>query len=647
MDDRFIEFPPIASTIAEDILATLQRVLLYGEMGAGKSSLTADLARAVSDGGEPVFCIGADPGTPAFGVPGAVCLGKWSHGSWQLLGLEPICSLDAARFRLPVVLAAVRLARCVSEGVLLVDAPGVVKGVAGAELLSALAEGISADAVLILVRSPSVTPLAAELGALSCSIFRVLAAPEARRPNAKARARARTQLWDAYLAESEIRDISFETCKLLGTPPPRSIPAMWQGRQVALFHDSQWVGFGEAISCTESTLRVRICGEAADANALLVRDAVRSPEGMLATAKPPPRASSGPHIVLGPTLEPWRSFGLRAGPLSATLVNGIFGDPLLQVQVAQTGRSFLFDLGETRLLTRRALHAVTDVFITHAHLDHIAGFIWLMRARMSGRFPACRLYGPAGIGDRIANLVSGIEWDRIGNEGPEFEVAELHGGYVTLTAIKAGCPPFELGKRDISDGILLQESGLRVRAIELDHGIPVLSFSLEIDNRYDIREDRLPWLGLEPGSWLEELRSCLQRGDINVPIALPNGRSELASTLGKALVRRFEPGLKLVYATDLADTPSNRQQAIAHARDAQLLFLEASFAEADREQATRTQHLTTRACGEIAAAAKVERLVPFHFSKRYQQQPELVYAEIRAACGDIAMEEVAPNSKVE
>ena len=646
MDERCIDLPSTVSAIAEELIAC-KRILLYGQMGTGKSTLAAGLAGTIAARGDRVFCIGADPGTPAFGVPGAICWGTWGVDGWQVLGIEPICSLDAARFRLPIIRAAARWASCESEGVLLVDAPGVVKGVAGAELLSALTESLAADAVLMLARSPAATPLAAELAALSTPVFRVMAAPEAHRPSKKTRARTRTQLWDQYLTGAGICDISLQPLQLRGTPPPASEPSRWQGRQVALYRNSQWIGFGEAIACTESTLRVRICGEAAGANALLVRDAVRSSDGMLVTAPPPRRPPAGPQIVLGPTLEPWRSFSLQVGPLSATLVNGVFGDPLLQVQLTQTGRAFLFDLGETRQLTRRALHAVTDVFITHAHFDHIAGFLWLLRARMSGRFPACRLYGPAGIGDRISHLVSGIEWDRIGDEGPEFEVAEVRDGYLVLTAIKAGHSPVDLGQRAIADGIVLQEPGLRVRAIALDHGIPVLSFALELDDRHDIREDRLPWLGLEPGPWLEELRSCLQKGEKEVPIQLPDGRSELASSLGKALVRRFEPGLKLVYATDFADTPANRQKAIAHARGAELLFLESSFVEADRGQAARTQHLTARACGEIAAAAKVARLVPFHFSKRYQQSPEMVYAEIRAVCGDVALEEVHSSPKAE
>jgi ribonuclease BN (tRNA processing enzyme) len=50
------------------------------------------------------------------------------------------------------------------------------------------------------------------------------------------------------------------------------------------------------------------------------------------------------------------------------------------------------------------------------------------------------------------------------------------------------------------------------------------------------------------------------------------------------------------------------------------------------EQARRTSHLTARACGEIAVAANVDRLVPFHFSRRYEAAPGQIYAEVLAAC---------------
>ncbi|MGZ8215620.1 MAG: hypothetical protein ACXWTP_14100, partial [Methylosarcina sp.] len=67
------------------------------------------------------------------------------------------------------------------------------------------------------------------------------------------------------------------------------------------------------------------------------------------------------------------------------------------------------------------------------------------------------------------------------------------------------------------------------------------------------------------------------------------------------------------------------------------LFCEASFLESDSDQARRTGHLTARACGEIATAADVKQLVPFHFSRRYETRPEAVYREVSAVCSRVVI----------
>ncbi len=90
-------------------------------------------------------------------------------------------------------------------------------------------------------------------------------------------------------------------------------------------------------------------------------------------------------------------------------------------------------------------------------------------------------------------------------------------------------------------------------------------------------------------------------------------------------------------ATDLADTRENRARLVGLARGAHTLFCEAGFLTEDAAQAARTGHLTARACGEIAEAAEVGQLVPFHFSRRYEREPQRIYAEVRAACSRVPM----------
>ena len=307
--------------------------------------------------------------------------------------------------------------------------------------------------------------------------------------------------------------------------------------------------------------------------------------------------------------------------------NGVFGDPLLHVRLAHHKRSLLVDFGEGQKLPARIAHQVTDVLITHAHADHVTGLLSFIRSRI-GQWPVCRIYGPPGISDNIAGLLAGIHWDRAGPRAPRFDVFELHGAVIRRFVVVAARREPELQEEITgADGCLFSDAQVTIRAIELDHLTPVLAYSLRPAANVRVLTDRLEALGFEPGPWLTLLKDKMlaQQGD--APVELPTGEVRTAAELGDQLCL-VEPPQRLVYATDLADTAANRERLIRFAAGAHTLFLEAGFLEDDFEQAERTGHLTTRACGEIAAEAGVEQLIPFHFSRRYEKNVAAVYAEI-------------------
>jgi len=629
--------PCEAEEIIAAVLATDRRVLLTGQAGIGKSTLVNALAASLGHAGRPCRCLGADPGSPLFAVPGAVCLGRWDGTGWALDGFEALCSLDAGRFRLPLVSAVRRLALRCTSGVLLLDGPGVVRGIAGAELLTGLVEAAAIEVVLVLSRSGRPLPLAQELRALPVEVFMVRAAGAARRPGKRRRGQARTLQWQAYLHGAGEASLAMDQLQVVGTPPPPDCPAAWVGRQIALLHGEQTLVMGEVLALDGNHLRVQLPHEPVSVTTLLVRDAVRRDGGHLETAR---RFVSERLAYLPPAdLVPPVPGGMVGGPrvagrvgvVSVHLANGVFGDPLLHVRLRHQRRSLLFDLGEGSRLPARVAHQVTDVFISHAHIDHIAGFLWLLRSRI-GAFPDCRVYGPPGMAGNIEGLVRGILWDRVADRGPCFEVAELHGERLLRFRVQAGRPGCEpLEEQPAADGVLRAEPGFRVRAVTLEHVSPVLAYAFEPAPQINIRKDRLMARQLSPGPWLGELKRQLWLEAYDAPIQLPNGEVESAGALAADLVL-VSPGKTLVYATDFSDSPDNRRRLAALAHNAHTLFCEATFMEADAEQAARTAHLTTRACGEIAEQAGVARLVPFHFSRRYEQDPEPLYEEIAAAC---------------
>lgn len=640
--DIFMSVDNAAAEIVARVLSSDRRVLLFGAPGSGKSTLATALAQALGQARRPCACLGADPGSPAFGLPGALCLAEWRGADWEPIGIEALCSLDAARFRLPLVAAVRRLAERAAPGTLLVDPPGVVRGAAAAELLFAVAEAAQIGLVLALVRAGEALPLAAELRALAAEVVVLRAAPEARRPSKQQRARERTRRWDAYLQGTAEYTIALAAVQVIGMPPPLEHPQAWIGRQVALLDGTRTVSMGEIVALDDGILRARLPAAPTGASLLLVRDAQRGADGLVNTAPPLPLAAV--HYLPPPDVMPYPAPNDTGGPrpvarvglATAILVNGILGDPLLHLRLHHQRRSLLFDLGEAGRLPAGIAHQVSDVFISHAHIDHISGFLWLLRSRI-GDYPVCRLYGPPGLAQNIAGLVSGIHWDRVGERGPRFEVAELHGARLLrfrVQAGRAGCAWLE--EQPAADGVLWNEPAFRVRAATLDHGgTPVLAFAFEPVAQINIRQERLAAQGLVPGPWLTELKARIAAGDRAAPLRLPDGRVEAVGTLADDLAL-ITPGQKLVYATDLADIPDNRRRLADLARGAHTFFCEATFAEADAAQAARTGHLTARACGEIATAAGVARLVPFHFSRRYEHEPERIYAEVAAVCACVA-----------
>lgn len=617
-----------------------RRVLLLGAPGSGKTRLAGAAAARLAAGGIPCRCLSADPGLPGISPPGALSLGAWHGDRWRLEALAALCSLDAARFRLPLAAAARRLAAAAPPGALVIDAPGLVRGAGAAELLTALASACDAGALLTLAPEGTPPPLDDECRALGLPRARLAPAREARHPGKEARRQRRTAAWEAWLADATEVALPLDGLAVVGTPPPRAAPEAWRGRQAGLLDArGATLTLGEIVALEGHRLRLRAPPLAGRACTLVMRDAHRDDEGRLATAAPRRPAAATP--AAPELIAPLATTGGPDGPrpvvrleaATAILINGVFGDPLLHLRLHRQRRQLLFDLGDAGRLPARLAHRVGDVFISHAHFDHIGGFPWLLRSRI-GDYPPCRLFGPPGLAGRVAAQVDGVLWDRVGDKAPRFEVAELHGERLERWAIVAGRAARRLADAPAPDGLLLEAAGFRVRAVTLDHGTPVLAFALEPAAHARVRRERLAARDWPPGPWLGELKRRVLADEPAAPIALPDGRTRPAGELAAELLE-VAPGERLIYATDLADTPSNRARLIALARGARALVCEAPFLEREADQARDTGHLTARACGEIAAAAGVERLVPFHFSRRHADETPALYAEVEAGAQSV------------
>jgi ribonuclease BN (tRNA processing enzyme) len=617
------------ASIAERLAASSSPVLVAGGERSARTALLNQMALELERLDSEARVVTADLGLPFLGPPGAVSRLRWIRGDWTLERVEPLCTLDAARFRLPLLLACRRV---IADGVplpLLIEIPRLTRGMSASETVLGFIEMTRARMVLSL---GGLDGLREELAAFGVEVLEV---PAEKASAAGDRAGDRKRLWDRYLERASDITLPFSDLPLVGSPPPRAALAAFAGRQVGLLGErGESLGFGEVLSAETNALRARVRSFAIDGEprSLLIRDARRDHRGTLSTDRiegvpahvresESDLRGGAPRGVLRPPL-------VTLASAKAFLVNGIFGDPLLHIRLRHHRRSLLFDLGDATRLPARIVHQVTDVFISHAHFDHFGGFLWLLRSSIGS--PRSRsLYGPPHLADHVEGMIAGIHWDRIGDRGPVFVVNELHSDRLLRYRLQAG----EKGRErfedfEVRDGLILEETDFVVRAARLDHGIPVLAFAFEEKRALHVRASAIVDLGLTPGPWLSRLKRAVLEGRRDEILSLPDGSRRSAADLEEALIFS-RPGQKLVYATDVDESEPNHRALSALASGARVLFCEASFLDEDRDLARATQHLTAKGCARIAAAAGVEKLVPFHFSKRYEREPERVYREVR------------------
>jgi len=242
---------------------------------------------------------------------------------------------------------------------------------------------------------------------------------------------------------------------------------------------------------------------------------------------------------------------------------------------------FLFDCGEgTQLQFRKAglrPGRLSRVFISHLHGDHVLGLPgFLMSLQLGGRATPLEIHGPPG----IAALIQAV-----------LRLVEAHIGYELRL--------FEHGAAET----VARGDGYQIECRPLDHRAFCLGYALveaPVPGALDVARARA--LGVPDGPMMGRLK----RGE---SVTLSSGAT-VEPTQVVAPARR---GLRVAYCTDTR--PSD--EAIALARDADLLIHEATFAHDRAEDAHAKGHCTAREAAEIATRAGARQLALTHISPRY------------------------------
>jgi ribonuclease Z len=241
--------------------------------------------------------------------------------------------------------------------------------------------------------------------------------------------------------------------------------------------------------------------------------------------------------------------------------------------VRRGAERILIDCGEgtqRQLLRSVGLSDLTDIFITHLHVDHWLGLPGMLQTfNLRDRDRPLAIHGPPGIAELLRSM------RRVyGRLCFDLEVVELDAG--------------ESVRRDT----------LEIHAVNVRHRVLAYGYVLVEDPRPGRFDAELAAsLGVTPGPDFGRL----QRGET------------VAGVRPEQVIGVEREGRKVVVSGDTA--PCETLAIAAHGAD--LLVHEATFGEDERERARLTGHSTAAQAAQIAADAQVKMLALTHLSARY------------------------------
>lgn len=249
---------------------------------------------------------------------------------------------------------------------------------------------------------------------------------------------------------------------------------------------------------------------------------------------------------------------------------------------------YMIDCGEgTQVQMRRMrikFSRLNHIFVSHLHGDHCFGLPGLISTLgMLGRTGELVIHAPKEIENYMRPVLDTF------CKGMPYEVRFNH-------------------VDTHSHSLIMEDRSLSVYSIPLKHRIPTCGFLFA-------EKPKEAHIIREMTDFYQVPIRCMKDIKQGKDYVTPEGEVIPCSLLTRAAA----PPKRYAYCSDTAYSPS----IIPIIEGVDLLYHEATFADADKARAKETFHSTARQAADIALKAGVKRLVIGHYSARYENLTEL------------------------
>lgn len=312
-------------------------------------------------------------------------------------------------------------------------------------------------------------------------------------------------------------------------------------------------------------------------------------------------------------------------------VNSPFEDTVFFIRNIYKKKAMLLDCGRIGNLNNTEILSISDIFVSHTHIDHFYGFDRILRTFLRSD-KTLKIYGPKGFLKNIEGKLGGYTWNLVENYNFKIQAFEICEGNKILSAFYKASNTFRpeyrelkgLEKIDVGDGFF-------VTFEYFDHAIPSMGFRIKEMRHVNIKKDVLEKYGYIPGPWLTELKAHLRENedlDYIVSVQTKDGIKKIdAQTLKDRLVIFKEPQ-DITFIADFAPTFENYKKAINFARDSFILLIESMFLKEDILHAIDKRHSTIDLSKMIFIESNAKFVHFFHFSSKYEKKKSIFFQKL-------------------